>query len=223
MLRSVVFLAGILMLASGALAMSGLYVSGTWRYRMTVEVATPEGLKTGSAVHEVSNAASNVKIGFPESGNPADFRGEAVVVDLGARGVLFALLQTDPEEIFYETFPNPNGRSTVQGITNYNRTLSAGMRLPAALTPRLVTFGDITDPMSVRLVDPKDLSATFGSGITLEAITLEITREQPTFGVVTEWLPWLRPLDGGYLDGRFSGGGPHLSNILHGGNFERKE
>jgi hypothetical protein len=28
-------------------------LAGSWRYKMTVEVETPEGLKTGSAVREV--------------------------------------------------------------------------------------------------------------------------------------------------------------------------
>ena len=57
---------------------------------MTITVDTPEGVKTGSAVHEISN--SKGLFGFPDAGNPADIEGEAVVVDLGERGVLFALI-----------------------------------------------------------------------------------------------------------------------------------
>src|SRR4051812_15423843 len=62
----------------------------TFRYKMTVTVTTPEGDKTGSAVREVS-----VTHGLhltPEMQPAVHLKGEAVVVDLGSRGVLFALL-----------------------------------------------------------------------------------------------------------------------------------
>ena len=50
---------GSLMLLSGGLAAMlsgcGLFgVGSTYRYKMTVEVETPDGLKSGSAVREVS-------------------------------------------------------------------------------------------------------------------------------------------------------------------------
>ena len=66
------------------------FPAGSWRYEVTITVDTPEGVKTGSAVHEISN--SKGLFGFPDAGNPADIEGEAVVVDLGERGVLFALI-----------------------------------------------------------------------------------------------------------------------------------
>ena len=95
----------LILTAGTAFAMSDLYVSGTWRYRITVEVETPEGIKTGSAVREVSNAASSIRFGFPESTSPPEVRGEAVVVDLGERGVLFALIDWDSWREVSETFP----------------------------------------------------------------------------------------------------------------------
>ena len=55
----------------------------TYRYRMTVEVETPEGLKTGSSVIEVStDVASEYTI--PTPGKVTNrVRGEAAAVDLG--------------------------------------------------------------------------------------------------------------------------------------------
>ena len=64
------------------------YSLPTYRYRMTVEVETPEGLRSGSTVIEVKNGSG------PTGGVGSSVRGEAVAVDLGARGILFALLRT---------------------------------------------------------------------------------------------------------------------------------
>ena len=41
----------------------------------------------------------------------------------------------------------------------------------------LVTFGDLHDPKSVVTVDPADLAKSFGEGITLKRITVQITDE----------------------------------------------
>lgn len=60
-------------------------MQATWRYKMTVTVETPEGIKTGSAVREISNSLQGNN--WPDVGNPAGVRGEAVVVDLSKRGV----------------------------------------------------------------------------------------------------------------------------------------
>ncbi len=66
-----------------------------YRYRLTVEVDTPEGLKTGSSVIEVSTMVSG-KYSIPDPGKLfTRVRGEAVTVDLGQRGVMFALLRSE--------------------------------------------------------------------------------------------------------------------------------
>jgi hypothetical protein len=46
-----------------------------------------------------------------------------------------------------------------------------------------VTFGDIKDPTSVARVDPDDLAASFGAGVKLKAITVEITDDAVTTGI----------------------------------------
>ena len=55
----------------------------------------------------------------------------------------------------------------------------------------LVTFNDITNPTTVRRVDPYDLASVFGPGYVLKAITLEITDEKVTEGRVESVLAWL--------------------------------
>src|ERR1700722_17123777 len=64
--------------------------SDSWRYKMTVTVETPEGVKMGSAVREVTryrvfNLTTKWTYRFK-------VRGEAIVIDLGKRGTLFPLL-----------------------------------------------------------------------------------------------------------------------------------
>lgn len=56
--------------------------------------------------------------------------------------------------------------------------------------PYLVTFKDIADPTSVVRVDPDDLAASFGAGYRLKAITVQVTDEPVTVGIVKK-LGWL--------------------------------
>jgi len=188
-------------------AENGLKVSGTWRYKMTVTVEVPEGIKSGYAVREMSNSNSSIKFpNFPEAGNPAKVKGEAVVVDLGKRGKLFATLtgyNSGPnyaDSIIYEVFPSGQGGTTVEGI-KYYRDLKAG---PKVLTPEqypvLVMFKDIKDPKTVTpvlklgrgdgsgnaplsIIKSDHFEELFGEGVKLKEITMEMTDEPVTWGV----------------------------------------
>ncbi len=141
------WIAGIVLVAvaAGALMMSDLYVSGKWRYRLTVVVETPEGIREGSAVREAWASASSIRIGLPESTSKTNIRGEAVVVDLGARGVLFALIGWDSYREVSETFPYTAAKGIPDRIRHF-KNLKPGLK--AELTnpkfwPRMVTFGDL--------------------------------------------------------------------------------
>lgn len=66
-----------------------------YRYRLTVEVDTPEGLKRGSSVIEVRTAIGGPNQ-LPSPGMlMSDIRGEAVTINLGKRGLMFALLRSE--------------------------------------------------------------------------------------------------------------------------------
>ena len=72
------------------------------------------------------------------------------------------------------------------------RNRAAGViTVPEGQYPMLVTFDDIADPASVKLVDPANLAASFGPGVRLKAVTLEITKEAVTEGRVEAVLGWL--------------------------------
>jgi hypothetical protein len=70
-------------------------------------------------------------------------------------------------------------------------TLSATRELAPKQYPLLVTFGDISDPASVKRVDPDNLELAFGPGYALQSITLSITDEPVTTGKVEKVLGWL--------------------------------
>ena len=63
---------------------------------------------------------------------------------------------------------------------------------------KLLRFRDITDPATVELVDPDNLSASFGKGYTLKRVTYQVTNDPVTKGM-DERLPWLDELEQGTL------------------------
>jgi hypothetical protein len=225
--------------AAIAFGVGDIYVSGSWRYKMTVIVETPEGIKTGSAVREVSNTASSLELDWPNATNRAELKGEAVVVDLGERGALFALLCYDrgiedhARRIVYDVFPYSGGYSTVEGIRHYRNLKHREATLTQAQYPLLVTFKDLDDPKTVtRVLDMEWHGPTtnamfsikadhfeelFGKGVRLKEITIEMT-DEPVTWEIDKYLSWLHELAGGYLHGGFTSRGAPLG--LYGGNFQ---
>lgn len=66
----------------------------SYRFRMTVEVDTPDGLKTGSSVYEVTAEGRWSPLPETQSSFLGE-RGEAVAVEIAPGRTLFALLKTD--------------------------------------------------------------------------------------------------------------------------------
>ncbi len=159
----------VLILASAAVAaemagVGGDLPSATVRYKMTVNVDTPEGVKTGSAVREIRPFQTPSIPDLPGSGGvEVDFKGEAVVVDLGERGKFFAIMsnaRSGPDynyAIFFKSFPLPGlpkgaGAQTTKGI-HYYQTLKSGSKiLEPEDYPDMVMFRDINDPKTVEPV-----------------------------------------------------------------------
>ncbi len=181
------------------------YPTGSWRYKLTVEVETPEGIKTGSAVRRLRQY-TDIKIG-DTGGGAASTSGEAVVVDLGERGKLFMTVGEDHYFLF-RVFPFSKGGNTPEGIEYYDHLKNAKASILGLenLRPQLVTFRNIEDPKSVELVygsrfnpstqktDPvDDFEGIFGTGVRLKDITVETTDEPITRGI-DKVLPWLEEL-----------------------------
>lgn len=159
-----------------------------WNQKLTVEVTTPEGLRSASAVTNVRWQEKN------SSGNyPGSYRGEATAVEVTDGKYLFALIGEGTRYIALLTFEGEGGRPA--GITERGFAAVAGVRgireVPRERYPLLVTFENISDPATIKRVDPDDLAASFGPGVSLKRITLTITDEPVTAGEVEKVLGWL--------------------------------
>jgi hypothetical protein len=86
---------------------------------------------------------------------------------------------------------------TVEGL-RFLKSLPTGTKAELELSnyPLLVAFADINDPISVKPVDPTNISTSFGSGFSLKGITLQLTDEKVTEGVVGSVLSWEKSLVG---------------------------
>jgi hypothetical protein len=189
----------------------------TYRYRLTFEVDTPTGLKTGSSVIEVvtsEDSSKSLSLGNVHH----SIHGEAVAVDLPGGRTLFALLRSEdsvdwatnivfrltPTETrpdkkdgfdatFAATFEKMRANRGLQQIPHFKPVENQWQKPDAPERnqwPMLVTFTDIRDPKSVAKVDPDHLDATFGKGVSLKRITVQIT-DDPVTGGIEKRLGWL--------------------------------
>lgn len=184
--------------AGGAAALLGGCGSrNALRYKMTVEVDTPEGVKSGFAVRELTYDAGSSWFPFGESRGRIYVKGDAVAIDLPGRRALFALLAGADGNVDYAG----QGISTIFRVMDRRSGSEGGphelwphipsIREPITNPmPMLVTFRDIDDPTSVERVDPANLTVSFGPGVRLKRITVEATDEDVTIGIERrlEWL-----------------------------------
>lgn len=189
-----------------AVVTAGTY---SWRQKLTITVETLAGEVSASSVSAVSWRKHWIR--WDGMGWSYDLTGEAVVVEVTPGRYLFALLG-GPEKTEYiglVAAASIAGRELqrIDGAlfdeVRDKRDRAAGViTVPEYQYPMLVTFGDIADPGSVRLVDPDDLAASFGPGVRLKAVTLEVTEEAVTEGVVEGVLGWLSAIRPNKLDGQ---------------------
>jgi hypothetical protein len=178
----------------------------TFRYRLTLSVNVDGTVHTGSSVIE-DTFIDQVALAGLAGGIPwaTRLRGEAVAVDLGARGILFCVLARDPARstsreaellpilvfgnYFSDGFPSTSSRRFASQISEILRYRPKRAIDPIFL-PMLVRFRDVDNPASVERVDPENLAARFGDGVELAAAMMEITDEPVTTGIesVLRWL-----------------------------------
>jgi hypothetical protein len=222
-------------LVAMGLCLAGCGKTETYRYKLTLAVDTPEGVKRGSSVVEVLF----YEVRIPARGTMHKLRGEALYLDLGpGKRPLIALLtnQLHPKYDKEMRWSRDAGPSDNLLFPLYGVTPSADFmgdlrriavvrgprRLAPADLPDLVTFADVNDPKSVIEVNPNDLQATLGPNINWNEITLEITDEPIATGIETK-LPWLpgyhgnKLLDGGTVS--YFGAKNTLANTLSAADF----
>ena len=142
------------------------------KYRLTVEVETPEGVKSASGVMSV-----HPDRGYSRGGNTRS-KGDAVFVDLGGGKNLLALLahidkSVDLDGMNYVALRAYKAAGRNVSFNEMSRMTGAAP-VTGALVPVLVTFTDLSDPGSARTVQPDDLEAALGKGFHLHGISAEV-------------------------------------------------
>jgi len=172
------------------------------KYRLTVEVETPEGRKSASGVMAVHPDRSYSR------GGQTRTAGDAVFVDLGGGKNLVALLahidnKLELDGMNYVALRAYTAAGGKRVSFNEMSRLSGAVPVNDALIPVLVTFGDPANPATARNVPPLDAEAILGKGYRLQGITAEVVPngywpldfggvlgEPVTRGIQTK-LPWL--------------------------------
>lgn len=198
-------------------AYSVFYPTTTYRFRITLNVDTPQGLRSGSSVMEVRNRSYPAWTTLGNNSGQSSLKGEAVFVDLGAGADgkprnLIALLTLGlrgenpnlyflPGMAFEPLWKQARGAG---GALWEVPKLPLGTRaeLRGDLIPTLMTFTNLDDPATARAVRPDNFSQTFGEGFALRSATIEMvsagtwpltllgmTGEPVTTGIEKK-LPW---------------------------------
>lgn len=200
----------------------------TYRYRMTVEVDTPRGLRTGSSVIEVVTSHTS---GLSGSSFANRIKGEAVAVDLPG-GTLFALLSNREAldaaagyapTAYHDVLPD-QGKVGADwfDVVHALKKQSEPAVLQASYYPTLVRFRDIRDPKSVEAVDPGYLVASFGPGVSLRLITVTITDDEVT-EEIEKRLPWWSEYKDKQLDGHSYNDSTDFANGMNRQNFKQED
>ena len=240
-------LSAFMALTGGAVtfAHEGYFYPSQWNYRLTVHVQTPQGEVTGSAVRGVIYTRNFFQEFFLSDVLPGansitiDSVGEAVVIDLPAKGKIFALISDRSySELFssYRFKPISEDAHLDEQFEHYNNLPQGQTKsLPIIKWPKIVWFEEIDDPMSLKLVHATTESSgnkiewihvdhaaeLFGAGYAVTDITIEITDDDVTYGKVEKALSWLHGLNGNYINGKATSAGAPYG--LYSGNFVRRE
>jgi hypothetical protein len=177
------------------------------KYRLTVEVETPEGVKSASGVMAIHPDRS-----YSRGGHTAT-KGDAVYVDLGGGRNLVALLahfdkSLELDDINYVALRAYKAAGQNVSFNQLGRAIGT-VPVQGAVIPVLVSFADPADPGTARVVPPDNLEAGLGRGIRLRGISAEVVPNglwpldfggslgEPVTRGIEAKLPWLRgPEDG---------------------------
>lgn len=172
------------------------------RYRITIVINTPQGVRSASGVWAFKLMPGPLGQRY---GYSSRFRGEAIPVSLPDGRTMFALLDLGgvnqpagdamgqlPEMTLARRYypearyPDDVGTSRINRIEFLKEQVRDKVRLDCrpnpfdSECPLLVAFAKPSDQTSVFAVDPDDMAATLGRGYSLAGIYLQITDDAPT-------------------------------------------
>jgi hypothetical protein len=169
-----------------------MYPTTSYRFRITLNVDTPQGLKSGSSVMEVRTWRYPAWLTLGNNTGESSLKGEAVFVDLGPdtggkpRNVIAVLASGPrgenvdfyllPGRVFEPLWAQKPDSLQFRAPSSELPKLPAGTNaeLRGTLIPTLVTFIDLNDPKTADVIQPGDFEQTFGKGVMLRDVKIEI-------------------------------------------------
>jgi hypothetical protein len=185
-----VLFATLILIVVWALYRQFFAVIDDFNYRLTANFEENGRTVTGSGVVRVT---SRLKIVCIVGVSCVKYwrRGEAFPVRFSDNNTIFVMLAVaDSTSGTAGAWPTV----TFNEMTRHGRKISelphTPFIVPEKYMPTIVHFDDLSDPTSVQVVDPQNVSATVGQGIRLKSMTIEITDDPVTWGL-EETLPWV--------------------------------
>jgi hypothetical protein len=173
------------------------------KYRLTVEVETPEGRKSVSSVVSIHPDRSYTRRGQTRT------LGDAVFVDLGQGKNLVALLahvdnKLVLDEVNYVAL-RAYGEAAGKRVPFSEMSRQTGIvPVKGELIPVLVTFADPANPASAKVVAPDNAEAVLGKGSRIQGVSAEVVPNgywpldfggalgEPVTRGIEAKLPWLK-------------------------------
>jgi hypothetical protein len=210
-------LAGVAVIVLGVILPASLiyFYRPDHKYRLTVEIDTPQGVKSAAGVMAIHKD----RISIGGMGGGVGVKGDAIFVDLGGGRNVIALLVHGKDGLEFDgmshlalnAFASAGEKVPFKEVKH----LSGKVAVTGALIPTLITFTDLADPLSARELDPADIGAVLGDGYRLHGVTLEMVPvgfwpfdfggtlgEPVTRGIQAKFpwwngpFPWMKPFNG---------------------------
>lgn len=175
----------------------------TWNSVMDVTIEIDGERFEGKGTVEVFARWDNAPLA-PGAFVSVDHVGEAVEIDVGKHGLIFALWRThqcedDRRAAFLHGLKFPQGRYETEKKKHRRqakRTLAAFVNskfqfeLSEAAFPILIWFGDPNDPLTAELVTPKTIKSVFGDQAKIVSVKVGVTDAHRTPLTIVQSLPW---------------------------------
>jgi len=177
------------------------------KYRLTVEVETPLGLRSAGAILAITPDRGYSRKGHTQTS------GDALFIDLGGSRNLVVLLAhldktLDLDAINYVALRAYSAAGGKRVTFNEMSKMQGVVPVTGELIPLLATFADPANPATMRTVPPDHLDTVLGNGFRLKGVSAEVVPNgfwpvdfggalgQPVTRGIAERLPWVaRPDD----------------------------
>jgi hypothetical protein len=161
----------------------------TYRFRLTIAADVNDEVRSASSVIEIRS--STYFVPGTSLSTSWDVVGEAVFLDLGdGRNVIATLAFGPTASVRRMNYLVP----TTFGVRPqdvFNRLETGNEQaLSGENIPTLVTFSDLTDPSTARVVVPEEFATVFGSDVRFLGARIQMTRD-PVTETIESQLPWL--------------------------------